>query len=306
MARFGLKLDGAPEFGRLLAAVASPNGKAFGALAVGAAALAASAFLVIRGDIDRSARAAATLLLQETKELKAEATALEAQRKTEKTTSLTSVPAFIDRIGVLADRRRAVVGAVQPSRRDDTLFEIVLHAPYRALIGFVSDLEGLDVQVASFKLKRKALGPGKPMLEATVAIRPRNEAQSLSIPRLDDVRAAISAEAARNPFQALVAAAEAGGADRLDLSEAYRLTGIATISPSGERIATIDLLDYVTGDVLDGREVVAVEADRVLLDPLDPESSDKYVIRMRLPGEGARSLPGQKTFPPVSAPGRRP
>ena len=89
-----------------------------------------------------------------------------------------------------------------------------------------------------------------------------------------------SRKQARDPFQALVSDSSDGdGAERADITAAYRLTGVATLEPSGERIATIDLIDYVIGDVLDGRLVVNVTEDRVLLDSLDERRSEKYVIR---------------------------
>jgi len=295
-------MNGALDIAALRAIFLSPNGKAASAFCLGALALAASLLLVVQGDIAASTTAAARLLTAETQTLRAEAKALAEAAKADDKTSLTSVPAFIDRIGALADRHGAQVGAVQPEHGDAGLFRIALTAPYSALLGFIAALEGLDVEVKSFDLKRKALGPGRPTLSASISIRARNDARNLSIPRLEAVRAALTSDAARDPFQALVAGAGAG--HRLDLSEAYRLTGIAVIQPAGLRIATIDMLDYMAGDVLDGRTIVAVEADRVLLDAIDGAENEKYVIRFRraepedASTSAAVSLPAPKELPP--------
>lgn len=277
----------------------TPTGKSAGAFVLGLLALSFSVFVAIRGDIAASARAAAELLTEESNALRAEAKALDLARKSAlETTPLTSVPAFIDRIGVLAARHDAAVGVVKPVAGDDSLFQIGLTAGYRQLLSFIAALEGLDVEVAGFEMAREALGPGAPRLTATISIRPRNDAQRLAIPRLANVKAAIAADAARDPFQALIAGDGAGGVDRLDLSAAYRLSGIATIQPSGARIATIDLLDYVTGDVLDGRKVVRVDADRVLLDAADGDGGEKYVIRFReTPATLPQSLPISNQIP---------
>jgi len=143
----------------------------------------------------------------------------------------------------------------------------------------VAALEELDVEVVGFGIERQALKASAPTLTAAVKIRPRNDARRLAVPRIQLVREALFAEQARDPFQALISDSSSDGAERVDITDAYRLTGVATLEPSGERIATIDLIDYVIGDVLDGRLVVNVTEDRVLLDRLDERRSEKYVIR---------------------------
>lgn len=265
-----------------LALIGAPTGKAVAMLCAGVLALTLSAFVVLRGGIADSAYAAAEYLAADVKTLRTEARALSAKQKAaDEATPLTSVPAFIDRIGDLADKHDATIGAVRPAPEDDALFEIELSAGYRELLQFIAALEELDIQVAGFALKRTALGPGKPKLAAVVQIRPRNDAKRLAVPRLAAVRATLAQSRTRDPFQALVADDAAGGGDRLDLTQAYNLTGIAVIEPAGERIATIDLFDYVVGDVLDGRRVVAVANDRVLLDALDDADGQKFIVRFR-------------------------
>jgi len=189
------------------------------------------------------------------------------------------VPAFIDRIGALAGEHNTAVMSIQPLRDTTDTFEITIASGYRALIGFVAALEELDVQVVGFGIERQALKASAPTLTAAIKIRPRNDARRLAIPRIQLVREALFAEQARDPFQALVSDNDGDGAERVDITAAYRLTGVATLEPSGERIATINLIDYVIGDVLDGRLVVNVTEDRVLLDSLDERRSEKYVIR---------------------------
>lgn len=276
------------------------TGKSVLAFVLGAAALLISAFVIVRGDIAASAHAAAALLSEEATQMRAEARELDKARKAASEASpLTSVPAFIDRIGVLAAAHGAEVASVQPVRDDDSLFQIGMDAGYRQLLSFIAALEGLDVEVAGFEFAQEEVDAGAPRLAASISIRPRNDAQRLSVPRLAAVREAIAAEAARDPFQALIAGAGEGGVDRLDLSTAYKLTGIATLQPSGDRIATIDLLDYVTGDVLDGRRIVRVDADRVLLDGGAGDGGEKYVIRFRERDSdaGAASLPERNEIP---------
>lgn len=265
-----------------IALAATPTGKSIALLMVGVMALTVSAFVVVRGELAHSAELAATFLAKDVKTLRQEALALAAKRKAEEEAApLTSVPAFIDRIGDLANQHDAVVGAVRPGLEGDAQFEIELTAGYRELLHFIAALEELDIQVDGFSLERTALGAGPPKLAAIINIRPRNDARRLAIPRLEAVRSALSQSHNRDPFQALIADDADGGGDRLDLTQAYKLTGIAVIEPAGEHIATIDLFDYVVGDVLDGRRVVAVARDRVLLDAEDETNRQKFIIRFR-------------------------
>jgi len=265
-----------------LALTATPTGKSVALLMAGVMALTVSTFVVVRGGLTRSAELAATYLIEDVTTLRKEAHALAAKRKAEEEAApLTSVPAFIDRIGVLANAHDAVIGAVRPGLDGDAQFDIELSAGYRQLLHFIAALEELDVQVDGFTLERTALEAGPPKLAAVINIRPRNDARRLAIPRLAAVRSALSQTHTRDPFQALVANSANGGGDRLDLTQAYKLTGIAVIEPAGERIATIDLFDYVVGDVLDGRRVVAVAGDRVLLDAEDETDRQKFIIRFR-------------------------
>lgn len=246
---------------------------------LGLAAFGYSTLVVLKGDIAESARVAAIALSQDARMLSQRSKALAAAAKAaEDAPPLTSVPAFIDRIGALAGRHNTAVMSIQPLRDSVDTFDITLASGYRALIGFVAALEELDVQVVGFGINRQALKANAPTLTATVKIRPRNDARRLAIPRIQLVREALFAEQARDPFQALITGG-GDGAERVDITDAYKLTGVATLEPSGERIATIDLIDYVVGDVLDGRLVVDVTEDRVLLDSLDERRSDKYVIR---------------------------
>lgn len=267
---------------KAVALVGTPTGKSIALLILGAMALTVASVIVVRGGLARSAEAAATYLAEDVKALRQEARALAALKKAgEDAAPLTSVPAFIDRIGDLANQHDAVVGAVRPAEEDDAQFEIELSAGYRELLQFIAALEELDIQVDGFALKRTALEAGPPKLAAVVSIRPRNDARRLAIPRLAAVRTALNQSQTRDPFQALVADGVDGGGDRLDLTQAYKLTGIAVIEPAGEHIATIDLFDYVVGDILDGRRVVAVARDRVLLDAQDEANSQKFIIRFR-------------------------
>lgn len=261
-----------------------PTGKAAGMFCLGAAALLLSAFAIVRNDLADGARRAAAVLSAEAKTLSAEARALAVAAKTaEGAPPLTSVPAFIDRIGALAEKHRTPVRAIQPSKRHVDRFEIVLEADYRPLVGFVAALEELDVQIISFDVARSDIADGEADLTAKVVILPRNDARRLKIPRMDAVRAALESIGARNPFLAVVEADGGAGDGRQDISAAYRLTGVAEVLPSGDRIATIDLFDYVIGDMLDGREIVHVGDDRVFLNGVGDRQEDRYVIRMIVP-----------------------
>ncbi len=268
----------------LIAAAKGPTGKAVGALALGVAAFAASASLVVQGDIAASVDRARTALERDAdlakQDLKALHQSAEAARDRP---PLTSVPAFIDRVGALAKAHNASVEGVMPLKGETSRFEIDVRSGYRALIGFVAALEELDVAVTAFDARRAAVTAGAPELEARIVIRPRNDARQLHIPRLEAVRAVLAAKSARNPFQPAVAADAAEGAERQDLTAAYRLTGVATLQPSGERIATIDLFDYVVGDMLDGRRVVHVGEDRVYLNAERDGRDERFVIRMTAP-----------------------
>lgn len=271
------------------AIIKGPTAQAAIVFAVGLAAFAYSAFVVLRGDLAESARVAQSALNRDATDLSKRSKALAAAAKAAKDAPpLTSVPAFIDRIGALADRHDAAVRSVKPVSDGSDTFEIIIASGYRALIGFVAALEELDIQVVGFGVERQALKASAPTLTAAVKIRPRNDAKRLTIPRIQIVREALFSERARDPFQALVADAGSGGVERVDITDAYKLTGVATLEPSGERIATIDLLDYVVGDVIDGRLVVEVGTDRVLLDSADKSNAEKYVIRFPNRQAGAR------------------
>lgn len=264
----------------VIAALKGPSAQAAIIFALGLAAFAYSAFVVVRGDLAESARIAQAVLNQDAGDLSKRSRALAAVAKAAKDAPpLTSVPAFIDRIGALADRHDAAVISVKPVSDGSDTFEIIIASGYRSLIGFVAALEELDIQVVGFGVERQALKASAPTLTAAIKIRPRNDARRLTIPRIQIVREALFSERARDPFQALVADASGAGVERVDITDAYKLTGVATLEPSGERIATIDLLDYVVGDMIDGRLVVEVGDDRVFLDSADKSSAEKYVIR---------------------------
>lgn len=258
-----------------------PFGKALAMAAIGGCALFVSASFVVGGGIADSARSASAALEREARTLRKEAKKIAAADKARSAgASLRSVPMFIDRIGELAAENDARVGQVRPIGPDAALFEIDVAANYRALMNFVAALEELDIQVARFALTRRADGAPQAPMTAKLAIRPRNDAQRLSVPRLAAVRAALAAGASRDPFEALAADGDSGGA-RQDLTYTYRLTGISILQPSGERTATINSYDYEAGDVLDGREIVAIAADRVLLNALGDRRGEKFVIGFR-------------------------
>lgn len=278
-----------------LAVIGSPNGKSGAMFLLGALLLTISIFVVQRGGLAASANAATAYLAADVGALRKEALALAEQKKAaDEAAPLSSVPAFIDRIGDLADRHDARIGAVVPAPDEDALFEMEVSAGFRELIFFVAALEELDIQVAGFELSHTKLGSGEPLVQARVKIRPRNDAKRLAVPRLAAVRQELANATTRDPFQALIAGDAAGGENRLDLTQSYDLTGISVIEPAGDRIATIDLMDYVVGDLLDGRKLVHVGTDRVFLDVMDGDERSMFVIRLRRPGqtgEFAGSLP---------------
>lgn len=283
-----------------IALIRRPAGKSAAMFLCGLMMITCSVLVVLRGQLTRSTHAAATYLSADVSALREEARALSAQKQAaDDQAPLSSVPAFIDRIGDLADEHGVRIGSIQPATEEIALFELALTAGYQELLMFVAALEELDIQLAGFKLERAAPGQSKPLVEATIIIRPQNDARRLAVPRLAHVRQALGQSSSRDPFQALVAEGASGGGDRLDLTQAYSLTGIAMFEPAGDRIATINLLDYVVGDVLDGRTVVHVGTDRVLLDAIDTEDQQRFVIRLKTPGpqdEFGRSLPSDGTL----------
>ena len=267
----------------LLDMLRGPTAKAVLTLLFGAMAFAYSAIAYVGGDVGESGRHAAQLFSRDASVLRGEAASLRrAIASKANGPALSSVPAFIDRLGSLAAEHGAFVEGIAPVTGGSGAFRIGLSADYRSLIGFVAALEELDVTVLSFETRLTGSFRGAPALKARIDIQPQNDAQRLNVPRLAAVKAVLAANAARDPFQP-IREDDGKAKAQIDLTASYKLTGVSTIMPSGERVATIDLFDYVVGDVIDGREIVVIEPASVLLTATRDGADERSIIRMHTP-----------------------
>lgn len=270
MKLFGLELQSGPL----------PGWARAGLFAAGSLALCAAVNLtLIHGELSASAAAVRGHLDADTKKVEERLTeAAERIRDQENAPRLTSTPVFIDRIGQLAAEHDVPIRSIRPHSETPDLFLVEIEARYHDFEGFIGALEELDVELVAFEAELEEQPSEDPRAVFRIQLLPNNNARTLDIPRLAELRRQIALPGRRNPFQRIDLGGD-GGPNRIDLSDILRLSGISRLGDI--RIATIDSKDFQVGDRVAGREVTSIENDRVLLRRDDPSGAELFVLRFR-------------------------
>ncbi|MBT3196306.1 MAG: hypothetical protein HN842_03975 [Gammaproteobacteria bacterium] len=201
-----------------------------------------------------------------------------------------SLPDFLFRINLLAKNNQVIIRKLTVDEQDRMRFNIELLIDYFTFLLFASELESLDVNIHDMEVHPYKPGAIPPLHLITFAITPRNDAQPLSGSRIVRLGEAVAKQEKRNPFRRFAQNDRGKGESEvipeIDLTWVYKLTGIGT--DRGGRYATIDRIDYLLNDVLDGKVITAIQKDRLYLSKNSAQGEQKFVLKFRRKKSGKR------------------
>ena len=141
-------------------------------------------------------------------------------------------------------------------------------------------MELLDVDIVDLQIHPYNQKLAQPIQLHVISLIPRNNAASLKIPQLTEIRARLGQVGRRNPSQRLRAnSLQSAKEARIDLTWVHHLTAVTAINDN--RFATINDHDYAIGDLFQGKTVTEVLSDHVFLEQKNKKRLDLYVLNFR-------------------------
>lgn len=183
--------------------------------------------------------------------------------KAEKTTDkdqLRSIPDFLKRINQLANDHKVIIRKLVPDNKDELKFVLEMFGNYYLFTEFAGSLEGLNVTVHDLEVRPYDATKSPPVHFIKFSITPRNDAEPLSMTRIDALAALTKQKNKRNPFQRFAART---GRSCVDQTWVHTLSGIGTIN--NKKVATINSVDYSVGEMVQalGMKIVSIDSTRV-------------------------------------------
>jgi hypothetical protein len=171
-----------------------------------------------------------------------------------------SIPNFLRRINKLANDHKVIIRKLVPDKKDNLKFTIEMFGNYYLFTEFAGSLEGLNVTVHDLEVRPYDATKSPPVHFIKFSITPRNDAEPLTMARIDTLSALTRQKNKRNPFQRFAART---GRSCVDQTWVHTLSGIGTIN--NKKVATIDSVDYSVGEMVQtlGMKIVSIDASRV-------------------------------------------
>jgi len=202
----------------------------------------------------------------------------EGKKKKKVVNKLNSIPAFLQRINLLAHKTGVIIRKLVPDQFDKLKFKLEIFSDYYTFVRFASRLENLNVTIHDLEVRPYDNTKTPPIHFITFAITPTNDAEPLTFERLVWLTKRVAQKDKRNPFQRF--AARTGRVKAcIDQTWVYKLSGIGTIN--NKPFATINSVDYTIGDTLAGMTVKSVKSDRVELSKQTGEGRECHILKFR-------------------------
>lgn len=198
----------------------------------------------------------------------------------EQAKGINSLPEFLRRINSLAKQNDVIIRKLTVDENDRFKFNIEILIDYLTFLNFASKLEALDVNIHDMQVHPYNQGVTPPIHLIQFAITPRNDARPLAGDRISSLLARVNKKDKRNPFQRFAYDKTAPKVKpEIDLTWVHKLSGIGM--DKGSRYATIDRVDNVIGDKINGKKINRIDKDRVYLIKKGKNGEQKFVLKFR-------------------------
>jgi hypothetical protein len=194
---------------------------------------------------------------------------------------LDSPEEFLRNINEVGRNSDVLIRKMSPSKDSETEFDIEILADYRSFLKFISNLEGLNVDLKNISVRQSSKVSAIPRQLIKFTVAPLGGGSYAVDERLTQLAEAVGKPDLRNPFQRSILAPnpESDYSQIIDLTNIHNLTSVGT-SVEGDRDAVIDRKVLRVGDFLQPggkRRITRITTDGVYL----MEGVQEYVIKFR-------------------------